>query len=551
MEDKILYEKELNSYTTYFHLPFNEIEFGEGFKTGPKRRKRGLFQHVNSSETEKDFIENYGNKLCSVFKEHFKLEVKRSGDKLSVRYFYKFFRRTVGVHYFKKKYDFKFFTINLKTYDCYVGTILNHQNKKKVQKNLIKNPYNFPNKVLDYFHGIHSKFVENGFIDEFEKILKSEMDYHENFKVSDLMSEIVKRNLIRRGVKIPNNIKPFITNFDTFPSAQHLKKSKNKFVEAFMLKNQLTGKTIKKYLHEVNYINIPGYKSAVDLFGYDLLYRKNMLKKFLESNNAQSYYGMFPSNLAGKELETMLRYFGFLLDGKIDRMSISDHIRYFIYLKGVKDDIKIQAQTIEEFNEEHVEFSELYSSYKTSKVTRIYSDKFEESLKEPIYSNDGSVYYPVLLKTTNDYIMETTVQSNCVRNYADYPDSIIISLRSGTKISPERLTIEYKIYYDVTSKQICAENVQCLGKFNSTPKTSWQVPVEILDTLVMSLMKTTDFSLKMVKSSRLGGDTVYNLIVSDLQPYVSSRFNYRLIKDLSWDKTNEETEINFDFGLFF
>lgn len=551
MEDKILYQKELNSYTTYFHLPFNEIEFGDGMKTDSKKRKRGLFQHVNSSETEKDFVENYGNKLCSVFKEHYKLEIKRSGDKLSVKYFYKFFRRTVGVHYFRNKYDFNFFTINLKTYDFYVGSILNHQNKRKVQKRIIKNPFNFPTKIEDFFGSINKKFVESGFITEFEKILKSEMDFQSRFGTDDLTLEIAKRNLSRRGVKMPNNLRAFLNNFDTFPSAQHLKKTQNKFVDAYMLKNLLKGKTIKKLLHEVDYINLPGYKSAIDLFGYDLLYRKNMLKKFLESNNSRSYYGMFPSNLTNKELETMLRYFEYLLDGKIDSISISDHIRYFIFLRGLRTDVKLQAQTIEEFVEEHEEFSNLYASYKTSIVTRLYPEKFEDALKEPIYSNDGSVYYPVLLKKTSDYISETTVQNNCVRNYADYPDSIIVSLRSGTNVSPERLTIEYKIYYDVTSKQIGIENVQCLGKFNSTPRISWSVPVEILDTLMKSLIKTTDFTLKMVKSNRMKGDEVFTLIIDNEPPYVSSRFGYKLMKNLKWDKKDGEIETDFDFGLFF
>lgn len=548
MEDKILYQKELNKGTTYFHLPFNEIEIGKNFKS--TKKKRGIFQHSHSSDTEKDFIENYGNKLCSVYKEHNKLEIKRSGDKLSVRYFYKFFSRTVGVHYFKKKYDFRFFTINLKTYDFYIGSILNHQNKKKVQKHIIKNPFNFPGKIDDFFMLIN-KFVEDGFVNEFEKILKSEMDFQGSFRTDDLILEIAKRNLSRRGVKIPNNLKVFIKNIDTFPSAKHLKTAQNKFVDAYMLKNQLTGKTVKKYLHEVNYINISGYKSAIDLFGYDLLYRKNMLKKFLESNNSRSYYGIFPSNLTNKELETMLRYFEFLLDGKINSLSISDHIKYFIFLRGIRTDVKLQAQTIEDFVEEHEEFSNIYASYKTSTVTRLYSEKFEEALNEPIYSNDSSVYYPVLLKTTNDYIGETTVQSNCVRNYVDYPNSVIVSLRSGTNISPERLTIEYNLYYDVTSKQIGVENVQCLGKFNSTPRISWSVPIEILDTLMKSLIKTTDFSLKMVKSNRMKGDEVFNLIVPNSTPYISSKFGYKMIKDLKWDKKDEETEIDFDFGLFF
>jgi hypothetical protein len=550
MEDKILYQNELNSYTTYFHLPFNEIVFGKNSKS--TKKKRGIFQHANSSNTEKDFIENYGNKLCSVFKEHYKLEIKRSGDKLSVRYFYKFFTRVVGVHYFKKKYDFRFFTINLKTYDFYIGSILNHQNKKKVQKYIIKNPFNFPDKINNFFTSINQKFFEDGFVNKFENIIKSEMDFQCGFNTTDdLMLEITKRNLLRRGVKIPNNLKVFIKNIDTFPSAKHLKSSQNKFVDAYMLKNQLTGKTLKKYLHEVNYINIPGYKSAIDLFGYNLLYRKKMLKKFLESDKSRSYYGMFPSNLTNKELETMLRYFEFLLDGKINSLSISDHIKYFIFLRTLRNDVKLQAQTIEDFVEEHEEFSDIYASYKTSIITRLYSEKFEDELSEPIYSNDGSVYYPVLLKTTNDYICETTVQSNCVRNYVDNPDSVIVSLRSGTNISPERLTIEYKLYYDEMSKQIGVENTQCLGKFNSTPRESWSVPVEIMNTLMKSLIKRTNFTLKMIKSNRMKGDEVFNLIIPNSSPYMSTRFGNKLIRDLKWDGETEEIEIDFDFGLFF
>jgi hypothetical protein len=32
---------------------------------------------------------------------------------------------------------------------------------------------------------------------------------------------------------------------------------------------------------------------------------------------------------------------------------------------------------------------------------------------------------------------------------------------------------------------------------------------------------------------------------------MSTRFGNKLIRDLKWDKKDEETEIDFDFGLFF
>jgi len=65
MEDKILFSKEINSYTTYFHLPFNEISYWDP-KKNKRNPKHGVFQFTHESDTEKDFVDNYANKVCSV-----------------------------------------------------------------------------------------------------------------------------------------------------------------------------------------------------------------------------------------------------------------------------------------------------------------------------------------------------------------------------------------------------------------------------------------------------------------------------------------------------
>jgi hypothetical protein len=545
MEDKILFTKEINYHTTYFHLPFNEITFLDSLKK-TKKPKYGLFQFTHETNTEKDFIENYGNKVCSVYKEHYKIEVKRSGDKLSVRYFVKFFSRKAGVHYFKKQYNFHFFTINLKTYDVYLGHLLNHQNKRKYHKSIIKNPFNYPGSIKVFFEKINKKLMD-GFEIDFFHILNTESN--SEFKsINELNHNIIEKNLKLRKVKVPNNLNVFLSNYETFPDSKTLRKFGNKFVDAYMFKNLLKGKHIKKLLHEVNYINIPGFKSAIDLFGYDLLYRKNMLKKFLEMENVKSYYGVFPSNLTTKETETILSYFGFVLDDKMVISTLADHIRFYVGLKAFRNDIKFNAKNLEQFHEEHIEFSDLFALYTKYLVNRKYPKEFVDKIGEPIYSNDGSIYYPVLLKNSSDYNNESAIQNNCVKNYVEYANSIIVSLRRGTNISPDRLTIEYQVSYDNDTKKLYVRNAQCLSKFNRLPNTSWNVPVEIMDGIMSNAINSSEFSLEMTKEYGERQSERFTAIIPKDKTYMGP--DLKIMTDLEWDKQNEKIESFFENGLF-
>jgi hypothetical protein len=545
MEDKVLFTKEINTYKTYFHLPFNEISYWDT-KKAKKIPKYGTFQFTHESDTEKDFVNNYGNKVCSVYKQHYKIEIKRSGDKISVRYFIKFFSRKAGVHFFKKQYDFHFFTINLRTYDVYLGHLLNHQNKRKYYKSIIKNPFNYPKSINDFFQKINTNIMD-GFVNDFFDILNTESGCE--FKsIDELNYNIIEKNLKLRKIKVPNNLNVFLSNFETFPDSKTLKKFGNKFVDAYMFKNQLKGKHVKKLLHEVNYINIPGFKSAIDLFGYDLLYRKNMLKKFLEMENIKSYYGIFPSNLTTKETETILMYFEFVLDDKIVINTLSDHIRYYVGLKAFRNDIKFNAKNPEQFHEEHVEFSNLYASYTKYLVNRKYPKEFVQQISEPIYSSDGSIYYPVLLKNSFDYNSESSIQNNCVKNYVEYPNSMIVSLRRGTNISPDRLTVEYRVSYNNDTKKLFVRNVQCLSKFNQIPNTSWNVPVEVMDGIMSKFINTSEFSVEMIKEYGSGKSENFMLMIPKDKSYMGP--DLRMLTDLEWNKQNEKNEIYFENGFF-
>ena len=121
---------------------------------------------------------------------------------------------------------------------------------------------------------------------------------------------------------------------------------------------------------------------------------------------------------------------------------------------------------------EHSEWSLLLQSYKTGVVDRFYGDD-AYLVEKPIKYNDET-FYPVLLKTTEQYENESMVQSNCVRTYSEKPHCFIVSLRKGDKNSNIRATIEFQF----RKKELL--RIQTLGRFNKLLLEEWNSPVDEL-----------------------------------------------------------------------
>jgi hypothetical protein len=104
------------------------------------------------------------------------------------------------------------------------------------------------------------------------------------------------------------------------------------------------------------------------------------------------------------------------------------------------------------------------------------------------------MYFPVVLKTSNEYNMESFVQNNCVKGYVNRAESFIISLRRGDSLeSKDRATIEYKI--NQQNDKILFKRVQTLGRFNKKLTDDWNEPISKLDNIINKLLNKNIFEL--------------------------------------------------------
>ena len=76
---------------------------------------------------------------------------------------------------------------------------------------------------------------------------------------------------------------------------------------------------------------------------------------------------------------------------------------------------------MESFREEHMDWADRYSHYTRGRYTRHYFKPFMDKVQESIDSVNNGVYYPVVLTTSLEYILESSLQSNCVKTYVNKP----------------------------------------------------------------------------------------------------------------------------------
>ena len=99
-----------------------------------------------------------------------------------------------------------------------------------------------------------------------------------------------------------------------------------------------------------------------------------------------------------------------------------------------------------------------------------------EYIEQPFIMN-GIKYTPVLFQTNNQYIEESSHQSNCVKTYNSNIGSIIISLRNE---KGERLTMQFSPNKMENGKVIW-KNRQTRARFNENPSDEWEGPINVLE----------------------------------------------------------------------
>ena len=218
--------------------------------------------------------------------------------------------------------------------------------------------------------------------------------------------------------------------------------------------------------------------------------------------------------------------------------TLRDHLRFKHRLLIYGEEVKITAKNLEEFNQEHVEWSTSLESYSNGHVTRFYGED-SVLVEDPIYTSDDT-YFPILLKTTEDYQGESANQHNCVRTYSEKAYCFIVSLRKGDKDGFDRATIEYQF----TENGI--RRTQTLGKYNRVLTDEWVEAVDDLDKRIDYLFKKGFIILPVMLKKYKNGKTTR--MFAKFKEYDETKHQFKDIYPRWVNEVNDEINVSFDFN---
>ena len=464
--------------------------------------KHGDFLYDRASDTMDDFLENYGNPLCGIYRVNNLLVVERNDDKVSIKLYGKTYLRKVGEKFFRKTSIMYFVTYKISTGDIYYGTITGYHLKKKSKKVFNRNAFYYTPIATLYKNLLYCQITENKDIrypadDERRKIVDKVFDiFFNEFGVSTMSiytpdELIYKRYLDVRGIKYPNNWTAFSKQFP-LPNKRQLKKNKFKLIDTYMSINGFSGDKIKKILHNVSHVNTDNLKYAINKFGEDFLRQQDddVLTGIIEYWHKEYENIVTPLDLNRNEKMNALKCFMFIMDGTSHLITFNDHISFHRRLNKFEV-VKWKAHDLKSFNSEHVLWSDKLASYEKGEFFRFYSEEFTNRVIQPIFNNEN--YYPVILTSTSEYNDESRVQSNCVRTYVQRAESLIISLRKSGVKSEDRATVEYRVTKN--KNRIEFKRIQALGKFNAMLDVSWMSVIRKLDARIEILNNPLIFGL--------------------------------------------------------
>jgi hypothetical protein len=439
-------------------------------------RVQGTFKLKFKSYDETVFLENYGNPFAEVHMKRKTLVIEENENKIALKFYSYINYRDVSKKYFKVRRQISYLTFNIKRKTFYSGE-LNLKRKNKVGSKMSMHKTDLRNMSLYnsicYFY-MTSKDDENIKLkDEVISIFLNRVAERTGTKFDtelDNNDKFYQLYLKFSGIKYPNAFSKFKS---FYTPKKEIRQYGNNLVTWFMNKHNLKGTKIRELLNKYNNIDINGIIVFYRLFGQDLFNTINS-ESFL-TKNYNEYYGDYYSkfeNVSKKEKENIVKILN-TSNSETVLNSLNDHLQYKESLKKYGEYVKILATNYDDYVKEHSEWSTLVQSYRSGTVTRFYGD--DAYLIEKTINHNGETYYPVLLKTTEQYEGESMVQSNCVRTYSEKPYCFIVSLRKGNTDSDVRASIEFRYMNDGLKV------VQKLGKYNKHLSEEWLSPINELE----------------------------------------------------------------------
>ena len=522
---EVLFRKEFVSYETIEHESYSEFPYVKRMiqsqtlnfeiEYGPEpTKKHPLFIYKKTNKTEEEFVVRFADQLYSVTRNNTTIVVEKNGDKVAIKLFWSYKYRRPGVVWFKTIKHVEFISVNTKTGDVYVGGIDNYHLKRKSRKKIRRNYFigeplnNLSLSIRNCIRRVDSNFDVDCAHDALDVFIQT-IDPIDNFGNLTHNQRLFKFYLNKRGVKFPNNFYVYTNEWVGPEIKKILKWSGNRMVDAVMERNELSGKQIKKALHNCESLNLAMLTLARNMFNDDWVNQDyELILGCLNSNI--SYYPLpvdFKQFVTNEELKRVFKLFRHVvIHGTLDSHTFYDHMRFYCDLKLYEPNIKWMSSDDDksDFRDEHLDWTDKLQSYREGTYYRKYPEYSYKVISEPI-EHGGEVYYPVLLDDSRNYNEESNTQSNCVKTYIGKCGSMIVSLRQGGVDSEVRATIEYRLNKALVTKTINVDRVQSLGKFNKKLTEEWNDVLFKLDKRMLYYVKDENFDTVKIKKVHKSG----------------------------------------------
>tara|TARA_B100002019_G_scaffold73361_1_gene63386 strand:- start:7 stop:1902 length:1896 start_codon:yes stop_codon:yes gene_type:complete len=485
-------------------------------KNGIKHVEVGFFTPKDKIAyvTEKEWLKESVNIFNSALVKRTTLVLEKNEDKIKLSIFNFCKSRNVGHRYFAKQSNDIHITFNLKTKNFYItkSTFVNRRRNTNTTKNDFSKiistiyPLTFTNPFVSLSHPQYKNLTKNsptvsplkalvGLVEELD--LDFNVTSYDTVSPSELLAHIIMEWFVKVwGIKTPNNYSYYLLKH--YPGIKKLRKYNMNLVHTILNERGLTGKFYNRLLNiepEYNITDIHFLKHILGDDGvkriqpYVLSYSRNFEDtKFTKPANLITNIG-YCDELSKYEKNKIINIYNtcenpIRIQGFIDLLL--DHLKIKNKLQGYGLNKKIKAKTVDEFNEEHSEWSNLlHECERTTQVNYLYPDNFLNHIEKPIQL-EGETYFIKVLKNDSDYFKEGQIQHHCVRTYLDKYKSIIISVRKNHESGTERMTCEFLTNTEITNSRYIKDYsnaptmVQARMKYNKNPEGNWEVIMKVI-----------------------------------------------------------------------
>jgi hypothetical protein len=430
--------------------------------------------------------------------------IKKDGDKITIKFYTGIRERYVNSKYFVKSAKSVTLVFNMKTGNFVVVNYNKNRRTKRI-KAFYVNSFNSLETALGIIHNpqrklatespIFQSYMQTFGMTDFQLGIKNAFGFdgiavaYGDIAVHDFITRWSQKFVELKKIKVPNEgTHRFLIWY--YPTEKYLKKNNRKLIAAVLDRFGIKSDITIKILHKHPHTSLRDFVSLCRLFGNDYpKYVGGVDEHFFVNNERDNEMGakqgILDNNygllyqISNNEKENMVRIINNMcaispevIRGTVD--TFYDHFRMLERVKPYYPEMKLNARTSNSFDDEHSELSRIERLIRTGYSTHLIfenniiaeierrievnylpeqpiwfcKDAAEAKEYEKKYNSEEymtvqhKVFYPKILKTSDEYAEEGHHMHHCVAGYISKADrSIIISLRCGD----DRVTMEFEV----------------------------------------------------------------------------------------------------------